>query len=81
MQRSAAPEVRNPVLALASAQRLQELPPEAREALAAVLAELAADAHGRADKAWRQRKGPMACYWRAVGVYARHISRAARAAR
>lgn len=76
--RSARREVRNPVLALPAIHRLQALPEGQRTALAALLADLATDAHQRADKAWAQRKGPMAAYWRAVGVYARHTARAIR---
>lgn len=75
-QRSGQAEVRNPVLALEATAKLQALPLEARLALAAVLEELATDAHTKAERSWRQRKGPMAAYWRAVGVYARHTARA-----
>lgn len=64
------------MLALPAMAQLQALPLESRVALAAVLEELAQDGHQRAEKAWRQRKGPMAAYWRAVGVYARHTARA-----
>lgn len=77
MSRSARPDVRNPVLALPSAAALMDLPPEARAALRAILADLSADARGRAERAWRSHKGPMATYWKAVAVYARHIARAA----
>jgi hypothetical protein len=67
---------RNPVLALPAMVKLQHLPRPAKEALAAVLRELAADATQRADKCWRTHKAPMAAYWKAVAVYARHIARA-----
>lgn len=43
-----------------------------------MLEELATQAHAKAETSWRQRKGPMAAYWRAVGVYARHTARATR---
>lgn len=66
----------NPVLDLPSAADLAKLPPDARHALAAVLRDLGRDAEDRAEKSWRTRKGPMAAYWRSVGVYARHIARA-----
>lgn len=66
----------NPVLALPAWDALSALPQEQRRALAALLRDLGADADTRAEKAWRTRKGPMAAYWRAVGVYARHIARA-----
>lgn len=78
--RSARPEVRNPILAMPAMAQLQALPAEQRQALAALLEGMATDAHQRAEKAWRQRKGPMAAYWRAVGVYARHTGRALRKA-
>lgn len=73
--RSTRPEVRNPVLLLPAAQRLRELPPESRAALRACLCDLSADASRRADLAWRKHKPPMAAYWKAVAVYARHIAR------
>lgn len=76
--RSARPDVRNPVLGLASTGALLQLPPECRQALAAVLLEIRHEAHGKAEVSWRQRKGPMAAYWRAVAVYAGHIARAIR---
>ena len=34
------------------------------------------DAAQRAQKSWRTHKAPMALYWKAVSVYARHIARA-----
>lgn len=66
----------NPVVGLPSAKNLRDLPPESRLALAKVLREIGRDADERAEKSWRTRKAPMAAYWRAVGVYARHIARA-----
>jgi hypothetical protein len=74
-------EVRNPVLALPSAKALQALPPPSREALRAILLDLAADARARADKCWRTHKAPMALYWKCVAVYAGHIARALRVER
>ena len=56
--------------------RFQALPPPARHALRAALIDLRRDAQHRAELQWRRHKGPMACYWRAVGVYAGHIARA-----
>ena len=76
--RSNQAEVRNPVLSLPSAQRINDLPPESRAALAALLRDLSADARARAQKSWRQNKGPMAVYWKAVGAYATHLYRAIR---
>ena len=76
--RSSRPEVRNPVLALPAAQRLRELDAPSRAALRAVLEDLRRDAHARAEKSWRARKGLLGAYWRAVGVYSGHLSRALR---
>ena len=50
----------------------------ARAALRAVLLDLALDAGGRADLSWRRHKAPMAAYWKAVAVYARHLARVLR---
>lgn len=76
--RSVKPEIRNPVLALPSIAMLLQLPPEARAAVAEILKDLARDARARAQKSWRQNKGPMAAYWKAVGAYADHTRRAIR---
>lgn len=76
--RALSPEVRNPVLALEAVKGLQELPPESRAAMRALLQELARDARGRAELSWRKGKGPMAAYWKAVAVYAGHTARALR---
>lgn len=69
---------RNPVLGLPSVGKLRKLPEPQRACLAVLLLDLRADAHARAEKAWRKRKAPMAAYWRAVAVYAGHIARALR---
>lgn len=71
--RSSLPSVRNPILSLPSAQRFANLSPEARAALTDVLTDLAADSRERAEKCWRTHKPPMAAYWKAIAVYARHI--------
>lgn len=68
-------EVRNPVLALPAARKLQAQPLEVRELLAQLLAELAEDAQRRAAEAWRKHKAPMAAYWKACAVYAGHLRR------
>lgn len=79
--RSNRPEVRNPVLALPSAKALLALPPEVRELLAQLFGDVAADAQRRGDELWRKHKAPMAAYWKAKAVDARHIRRALRRAR
>lgn len=76
LTRSNRPETRNPLLALPSAGRLAGLPPEAKEALRALLLDIRVDAAERAQICWRRHKAPMAVYWKAVSVYAGHIVRA-----
>ena len=70
--RSSRIDVRNPLLTLPSAQRIIDLPEESRTALHALLGDMARDAADRAEKSWRKSKGPMAAYWKAVSVYAKH---------
>lgn len=74
MSRSAQPEVRNPLVRLPTAQRVRELPPEARAALRALMVDLKKECNARAEKAWRQRKRQMAAYWGTNAVYAGHIA-------
>lgn len=76
--RSSSADVRNPLLALPSAQAIIDLPPESRQALACLLRDLARDARERAEHSWRQNKAPMAVYWKAVSVYAGHLCRVSR---
>jgi hypothetical protein len=71
-------DVRNPLMGLPAATDIAALPPEARDALGALLRAIRADARERADKCWRQHKAPMACYWKAVSVYAGHAARLTR---
>lgn len=66
----------NPLLRLPAAQKLLELPPEQRRAIAAVLRELREESNAEAELSWRRRKGPMAAYWRAVSTYSRHFAHA-----
>lgn len=80
-RRSARREDRNPVLALPAARRVHALPEPARALLAALLEELADDAGQRAQDCWRRHKAPMAAYWKACAVYARHLARVVRPAR
>ena len=79
--RSSATEVRNPLLSLPSAKRLQELPPDVRDLLRDILLELRVDANVKAEESWRRRKGCIAAYWRAVSTYALHLARVVRASR
>ncbi|WP_298434950.1 hypothetical protein [Ottowia sp.] len=64
----------NPLLKLPAARALLELDGSARVALAALMTALRCEANIEAERAWKRRKGPMACYWRAVSTYARHIA-------
>jgi hypothetical protein len=73
MERSARAEVRNPLVALPAAAKLAALPPEARAALEELLGEISKDCRGRANEAWKRHKAPMAAYWKANAVYARHM--------
>ena len=69
----------NPLLKLPAAQRLMALPPEQRKLIEELMRELRADADRLAEVSWKRRKGPIACYWRAVATYARHIAHALKA--
>jgi hypothetical protein len=73
-------EVRNPLLALPAVRDLLAFPPEVRAALAQLMRELSQDAAGKAEESWRRKKGPMAAYWKAVSVYAKHTGRVLRRA-
>jgi len=73
--RSLDPAVRNPLLALASVREMQQLPPQARAAMRALLNDLRKDAKAKAERSWKANKGPLACYWKAVSVYAGHTAR------
>jgi uncharacterized membrane protein len=78
--RSSQAIVRNPVLALPGLKSaIEALPPEARAALRTFLVALRDESRRKADECWRKHKAPMACYWKAVGVYANHLSRAVNA--
>jgi hypothetical protein len=69
----------NPLQDLPAAQELAELlgaQPELAAAFCHLLRQLGEQAEGKAESAWQKRKAPMAAYWRACGVYARHLARA-----
>lgn len=69
---------RNPLLTLPEMTVLQACDPIPRRALVRLLFELGRTAAEKAEQSWRKHKGPMAAYWRAVSVYARHTARALR---
>jgi len=58
------------------AEIFRQLPPDAKRALYDALIELRQDALPRAEHSWKKKKGPMALYWKVVGVYSGHIARA-----
>lgn len=72
--RSSKASVRNPLVSLPAALRIAALPPEARDALGQLLREISAESRRRAEKSWRSHKAPMAAYWKAMAVYARHAA-------
>ena len=76
--RSSRPDVRNPLLSLPAAARIAALPPEARAALRALCTDLSKEARAKAEQCWRSHKAPMAAYWKAVSVNARHTARLCR---
>ena len=76
--RSSRSDTRNPLLRLPAAQRIGNLPEPMRAELALLLKELALDARDHAEASWRKHKAPMAAYWKAVSVYAMHLSRIVR---
>lgn len=80
MSRSAQRDVRNPLLALPAAQRLLELSPDMRDLIADLMKDLSVDANERAQQSWRKSKGPMAAYWKAVSVYAKHVRKVLKSA-
>lgn len=66
----------NPLLRLPAGKALLALPAEDRKRIEAVMRELRDQANVEAETAWRRRKGPVACYWRACSTYARHLAHA-----
>jgi hypothetical protein len=72
--RGARREVRNPVLLLPASRGILELPVESRRPLGILLRQLADQANGQAQISWKQNKGIMAAYWKAVSVYAKHLA-------
>lgn len=71
-------DIHNPCLRLPSAQRIQNLPPEARDALRAILIDLRNESAAKAQVEWKRNKGMTAAYWKAVSIYALHLTRLCR---
>lgn len=64
----------NPLFKLPAAQGLLSLGAAEKAALGRLMMDLRRQANDEAERAWQRRKGPMACYWRAVSTYARHVA-------
>lgn len=64
----------NPLFNLPAAQDLLSLGAPEKAALGRLMMDLRRQANDEAEQAWKRRKGPMACYWRAVSTYARHVA-------
>lgn len=75
MAEKPAAEVRNPLITLPTAKLIAALPDESKKALRELLMELSKQAAEKAQYCWRKHKAPMAVYWKAVSVYARHTAR------
>lgn len=73
--RSAAADVRNPLLKLGSAHAFAALPEEDRRQLRAALDATRRAAKAVADSLWRRGRVRRAAYWRACAVYAGHAAR------
>lgn len=72
--------IKNPILELEAArQAIAACTQAEREKFARILVAVGRDAERTAQEQWRRRKAPMAAYWFAKGVDARHIARALRA--
>lgn len=76
-ERSASADVRNPLLALASAQAVALLSDAERQELRTLLDEIRREARCMADRLWARRRVRAAAYWRACSVYAGHAARLA----
>lgn len=74
--RSQAPDVRNPLLAVPGVvEALAEIPSDSRLGLRKALLAMRADFQARAQKSWRTHKAPMALYYKCLAVYTGHIAR------
>jgi hypothetical protein len=70
--------VHNPLLGLPATQELLDYlqtVPGVQARLTTMLIQLGAQADAQADHCWRAHKAPMAAYWKAVAVYARHTAK------
>ena len=71
-------EVRNPVLTLPCAQRVNEMPPESRAWLMAFLQDLRKEARRRAAESLKRHKAPLYLYWTVCAVWSGHLAKVLR---
>lgn len=80
--RSSLPEVRNPLLAIPEVQaEIATLSDESSAALERILLGLSKTFRAKGEEAWRKHKPPMAAYYKANAVNARHLALALRRGR
>lgn len=72
--RSNRADVRNPMLMLPEVQAIAELPADSQAALRKALQAISEACRARGNEAWRKHKPPMAAYWKANAVNARHLA-------
>ncbi len=75
-ERSNRADVRNPMLALPEVQAFAALPDDSRKALRDALNAFSKACRERGNECWRRHKPPMAAYWKANAVNARHLAKA-----
>lgn len=78
--RASRADVRNPLSTLPACDGIQKLPPEARQALYALLLDVRTEARERAARCETQNKWWSRTYWLCLAVYALHAARICRPA-
>lgn len=68
-------ETRNPLLKLPSVRKLIEMPEDSKAVMRQLCLELSREANEQAQYCWKKYKAPMAAYWKAVSVWAKHFAR------
>lgn len=71
--------VHNPLLGLTAMQELStylHTQPDVQAHIITLLMQLGNQANEQATYCWHKHKAPMAAYWKAVAVYARHTAKA-----
>lgn len=73
--RSSRADVRNPLLAVPGVdEALARLSPEARDGIREIAQLCSAAWRAKGEECWRRHKPPMAAYWKAWAVNARHLA-------